>query len=86
MRKFGHARSEAGEAEQLLRSRMILVEPQVLEAPVCRDSDDDVVIGTALAGACQCIVTGDADLLILKRYRGIDIFSPGMFWRYQAEE
>jgi putative PIN family toxin of toxin-antitoxin system len=86
IRKFGYTRSEAGAAEQLLRSRMILVEPQALEAPACRDPDDDDVLGTALAGACQCIVTGDADLLLLKRYRRIGILSPGTFWPYQGEE
>jgi putative PIN family toxin of toxin-antitoxin system len=84
LRKFDYARSETSAAEQLLRSRMVLVEPQTLDAPVCRDPDDDIVLGTALAGACQCVITGDADLLTLTRYRGVDILSPGAFWRYQG--
>jgi len=86
IRKFGYAHSEVGEAEQLLHSRMILVEPQALDVPACRDPDDDVVLGTALAGACRCLVTGDADLLTLKRYRGIDVISPASFWRYQEKK
>jgi putative PIN family toxin of toxin-antitoxin system len=84
LRKFDYARSEAGAAEQLVRSRVVLVEPQTLDASACRDPDDDIVLGTALAGACQCVITGDADLLTLKRYRGVDILSPGAFWRYQG--
>lgn len=85
IRKFDYAGPEASAAEQLLRSRMVLVEPRTLEAPACRDLDDDIVLGTALAGACQCVITGDADLLTLKRYRGVDILSPGAFWRHQDE-
>lgn len=81
IRKFGYAKAEAGAAERLLCSRMTLVEPQALEAPACRDLDDDMVLGTALAGHCQWLVTGDADLLSLKRYREISIVSPGDFWR-----
>ncbi|MDE3120015.1 MAG: putative toxin-antitoxin system toxin component, PIN family [Nitrospirota bacterium] len=65
---------------------MIIVEPQALEVPACRDPDDDIVLGTALAGACQCLVTGDADLLALVRYRGIDMISPSSFWRYQGSK
>ncbi|MDE3225248.1 MAG: putative toxin-antitoxin system toxin component, PIN family [Nitrospirota bacterium] len=86
VRKFGYSRSEAGAAEQLVHSRMIIVEPQALEVPACRDPDDDIVLGTALAGACQCLVTGDADLLALVRYRGIDMISPSSFWRYQGSK
>lgn len=81
IRKFGYTKPEAGEAERLLCSRMTLVEPQALEAPACRDPDDDMVLGTALAGHCQWLVTGDADLLFLKRYREISIISSGDFWR-----
>jgi len=81
IRKFGYTKAETGEAERLLLSRMMLVEPQTLNAPVCRDSDGDMVLGTALAGYCRWLVTGDADLLSLKRYREISIVSPGDFWR-----
>ncbi len=83
-RKFGFSRSEIAEAEQLMQSRMILVEPLRLDVPVCRDVDDDLILGTALAGQCQCLITGDQDLLALVRYRGIDIISPGSFWQYEG--
>lgn len=43
---------------------------------VCRDPDDDVVLATALAGRADLIVTGDNDLLALKRFGGIRILSP----------
>jgi uncharacterized protein len=55
------------------------VEPQPLDERVCRDEDDDVVLATALAGKADVIVTGDEDLLVLKKFRGIRILSPRQF-------
>jgi len=55
------------------------VEPEPLGERVCRDKDDDVVLATALAGKADVIVTGDEDLLVLKKFRGIEILSPRQF-------
>lgn len=85
VKKFHFSGQEATEAVALLHTRMTLVTPEPLPVPVCRDSDDDTIIGTALAGACKCIVTGDKDLLVLKRHRDIDIISPDRFWRHEAK-
>ena len=57
----------------------IWVEPAKLAAPICRDPDDDWVLATALAGKARAIVTGDDDLLVLRRHRGIRILSPRKF-------
>jgi uncharacterized protein len=64
---------------QLYRRHATWVEAQPLEAPVCRDADDDWVLATALSGDAEMIVTGDADLLSLESFRGIAIFSPRGF-------
>jgi len=55
------------------------VEPEPLGERVCCDEDDDVVLATALAGKADVIVTGDEDLLVLKKFRGIKILSPRQF-------
>ena len=55
------------------------VEPERLSERICRDADDDVVLGTALAGKADMIVTGDGDLLVLKEFRGVRILSPRQF-------
>ena len=55
------------------------VEPQPLPKRVCRDKNDDVVLATAVAGKADLIVTGDADLLVLKTFRGIKILAPRQF-------
>ncbi len=83
-RKFKYTAREAEEAIALLRSGMQIVTPENLEIPVCRDQDDDMVLGTAIAGQASCIVTGDKDLLILRRFRSIDIVSPSDFASYET--
>ena len=55
------------------------VEPERLPKRACRDKSDDVVLGTALAGKAEVIVTGDNDLLIMKEYQGVRIISPRQF-------
>jgi putative PIN family toxin of toxin-antitoxin system len=75
--KFGYAPHLADEAISLFRSRMKLVSPAKLDRQVCRDPEDDNILATAISGKCDCIITGDKDLLVLKAYAGI--FSPRDF-------
>ncbi len=77
--KFKYTAEEVDEAVGLLQSEMEIVRPQKLQQPVCRDPDDDQIIGTAVAGEAECIITGDKDLLALQQYRGIEIVSPSDF-------
>jgi uncharacterized protein len=58
---------------------MTVVSASKLESPVCRDPDDDNILAAAISGKCNCIITGDKDLLVLKQYEGVDIFSPRDF-------
>ena len=43
--------------------------------PICRDSDDDLILVCARDVVADYIVTGDEDLLVLKNYEGISIVS-----------
>lgn len=45
----------------------------------CRDPDDVVYLAAADIAKARFIVSGDKDLLVLKRYREIDILSPAEF-------
>jgi uncharacterized protein len=47
-----------------------------LQAPICRDPDDDMVLAAALSAGADAIVTGDNDLLVLKQFQGIPILTP----------
>jgi uncharacterized protein len=42
---------------------------------ICRDPRDDKFLELALAGAADLLVTDDADLLVLKTYRGTRILT-----------
>lgn len=46
---------------------------------ICRDSKDDAVIATAVAGNAAYLVTGDDDLLILDSVGGVRILEPAAF-------
>ncbi len=78
-KKFKLGSEEIHQVSELLLSRMKVVIPVKLEQQICRDADDDNVIATAIAGDCDCIITGDKDLLVLKQYQSVSIFSPNDF-------
>jgi predicted nucleic acid-binding protein len=46
---------------------------------VCRDPKDDMFIEAAIAGNTEVIVTGDQDLLTLKKYESIRFITPRVF-------
>lgn len=82
--KFNYEPAEVEAVIELLHSVMVVVEPAKLENPICRDPDDDVILGTAVAGDVVCIVTGDKDLRILGQFESIDILNPSEFSEYEA--
>ena len=73
-----------GEIEQLrrlLRRAAATVEPTEIPADICRDRNDIPILGTAVAGRAEFLITVDKDLLSLGTYKGIDIIKPAEFWR-----
>jgi putative PIN family toxin of toxin-antitoxin system len=83
-RKLKFSVESAREVLALLRSRVEIVDPPPLDPPACRDPDDDRVLAAAVEADCQCIVTGDQDLLVLHPFGMIAIIPPGSFWRWEA--
>ncbi len=47
---------------------------------VCRDKKDDDIIALAVSNRARYIITGDDDLLSLKKYEEVEIVSPRVFW------
>ncbi len=56
-----------------------VVSPAPIPPVVLRDPDDDAVIACAVAASAEVIVSGDDDLLALKRYEGIDFLNASKF-------
>lgn len=41
------------------------------------------ILGAAVGGKCDCLITGDKDLLARRKFRGVAILSPNDFWRFE---
>ncbi len=65
---------------KVLRSNARVLEPEEVEKGVCRDAGDLMVLGLVGPGNADAIVTGDRDLLVIKRYKKARIMSPRSFW------
>jgi putative PIN family toxin of toxin-antitoxin system len=51
-----------------------------LEKEACRDMDDVKILGLAEVAKPDYIITGDSDLLVLKKFRSVPIITPREFW------
>ncbi len=84
-KKFGYTKSESAESVDLVRSTTTVLKPIRILKPFPPDPNDTEILGTLLASQADCLVTGDAALLSLKRYKGIPIISPADFWRFERK-
>jgi uncharacterized protein len=79
-KKFAASPHETSEALILLSEAVLEIHGRMDSiTPVCRDSDDDLILACARQSDADYIVTGDEDLLVLKNYEGISIVGPGEF-------
>ena len=78
--KFRMPAKRTEEILSFLREQGEVVKPETVESGACRDSKDLKILGTAVAGRADCLVTGDDDLLTLKKFRGVAILSPREFY------
>lgn len=79
--KFRFRESEIGQLRRFLRKAATTVAPTEIESDVCRDPEDLPVLGTAVAGIAELLITVDKDLLTLVKFQGTDIMKPGEFWQ-----
>jgi putative PIN family toxin of toxin-antitoxin system len=70
--------------EQLAESSLLVEGKQRLR--VCRDPADDKFVVAAMEGQANYIVTGDADLLDLGKYRDSEIVTPRQFLQVLHQE
>ena len=69
------------ERQQFLRLLGRIAEriPIVHSIRACRDPKDDKFLELAVNGEGRLIITGDADLLALHPFRGVDILTPARY-------
>ena len=78
--KFEFSKYEIKELEELIREKAEVVEtPEKIS--LCRDPKDNIVLECASAGKLDFIVTGNKDLLSLKKFKNIPIITPFKFVR-----
>lgn len=80
IRKFSATRRESQEALQVIMEAVeAMTQSEQAVTGVCRDPEDDRILGCALAGEADYLVTGDEDLLIMKQFKAIRIIAPRDF-------
>jgi len=80
-KKFSQISTQAKEVAVFVLKRYLIhgVSASNTES-VCRDPNDDQVLADAVANHIDLIVTGDKDLLELKKHKRIHIISPNEYW------
>lgn len=80
--KMRVSRELAQEVDAFLRQEADVVAEEAPAQVTPRDPDDIAVLGEALAGNVDVLVTGDADLLELDGQLAFRILNPRGFWEY----
>ena len=83
--KFKFSGADIDDIRGFIVSSAEIVQPVDVPAGSCRDPNDLPVLGTAVAGRAELLITVDKDLLDLNSFAGISIVRPGEFWK-QAEK
>lgn len=73
--KFNFTAEEIENLGSLIFERAIMCNP-IQKITICKDRDDNKFIECALKGEAEYIVSGDSDLLTLKKFKNIEIISP----------
>lgn len=65
---------------QLLRQDTVMADSQPLLDVALKDVADIAIISSAINGGAELLVTGDKEMLTLKRVGTLDILTPRQFW------
>lgn len=79
-KKFKISSSDISEITDIITEAASEIFHKVSSAPrICRDPNDDMIIACAFDASADYIVTGDEDLLTLKKFNNIIILNPRNF-------
>jgi putative PIN family toxin of toxin-antitoxin system len=76
----------AAEYITFLRGNSQVLEPEEVAEESCRDPGDLMILGLIGPGEIDAIITGDKDLLVLKKHGSARIISPRGFWDSARKE
>ena len=79
VKKLKFSNKQARQIKKLYLTHCKLVTPASLPAKVFKDKTDIPILGTAKAGKVDFLVTGDEDLVNLKKYSSFRILLPKDF-------
>ena len=85
--KFGVSQDLIDDFIWLLEQDSIPAQPAQLPRIELKDRDDLAIVGAAITAGVEVLVTGDKELLDLKRIANLEILSPRQFWeRLKAQQ
>jgi len=76
--RFEVPRTKIKNIKKILVTHSVRIIPQQ-KVTVCRDPKDNQFLELCLAASADYLITGDKDLLILKKFHQTQIFSPKQF-------
>ena len=80
VKKIKIPEGDASAIGSYLKNNATMVHAVEISASACRDPDDLNVLGAAIAGRADYIISGDDDLLSLGDYEGVPIVTPRQYW------
>ncbi|MBW7907737.1 MAG: putative toxin-antitoxin system toxin component, PIN family [Kiritimatiellae bacterium] len=79
-RKLRMPTGQVDDIVTFLLSYCQVIDPAGVPQGTCRDSDDHDVLGAAAAAQADFLITGNEDLIVLKKYRRTRIVTPRQYW------
>jgi uncharacterized protein len=83
--KFHFPAGEVRDIRESINAAAEIVVPIEIARGSCRDPEDLPVLGSAVAGKADLLITVDKDLLELIAFAEIPIVRPGEFWKRQSD-
>lgn len=83
--KFHYPKIQVNQIISFLKENTQILPIYSLPSKICRDSEDDAILASALHGKVDCLISGDEDLLILEELQEIPILKPSEFWKFETE-
>ena len=86
IRRFGFSTEEGKDAKEFFEKICTVAEPSEIPEVVAADRDDDNLFAAAICGNAKIIVSGDKKVRAIKRFGGIDVYSPREFLDFMKEK